>query len=145
MKTHLSKRNNVASLLAFVSGILLILSGTNGADSLDFIREITLSIINITLVEKLFILMIALASFGGLTVILGGFLIRKNKILWARLLIRLGSGVGLISMLIKAFTTTMSGDVMFPSLFSLATGGILLAFAAQLVSKKDNSKNYFND
>ncbi|MBN1175662.1 hypothetical protein JXA48_03385 [Candidatus Woesearchaeota archaeon] len=131
----IDRRNKLASFLAIVSGAMLIASGTTGVSSWQRIHDATIAVINIPLVERLFFLVFILASLGGLTVIWGAILIRKNFVRTGKLLIWLGSGIGLVSLLVDLFTTVSNDGLSLAILFSLAPLGVLLSFVAQIIAK----------
>jgi hypothetical protein len=130
-----SRRNRIASLIAYVSGAMLIASGSTGVSSLQKVRDATLAIVNIPLIQRMFVLVLILASLGGLTVIIGGTLIKNNFVRTGKIFLWIGSGVGLVSLMVNLFTTASAEGLSLVVLFSLSSMGVLLAIVAQLVAK----------
>lgn len=92
--------NSEAAILAAIAGGLLIVSGWTGAPRVD--RFFTL--LEEILGDRPFLIVLAyvfvgLASLGGFGVILGGYLIWKDRVRTGRLLILVGSGAGFFTLL----------------------------------------------
>lgn len=133
-------QNKLAAVLAYISGILLLLSGITGVDSWMKIQDLTLSLISFPLLQKVFVVVLFLSSLGGIVVILGGFLIYRNKTITGRVLVLIGSGVGIISYALSLFTTVIESGLNVGILFSIAPVAIILAVSSQLVATR--KKNY---
>ena len=134
---YVSRRNRIAAFMAYIAGVLLIVSGTTGVASWERIQKFALTIVDIPLVKTLFILALVLASLGGVTVIVGGLLIKRNFVRTGKFLIWLGSGIGIFSMAVNLFTTITNEGLSLVALFSLAPIGIILAFASQIIAKPE--------
>lgn len=131
------KKNLLASRLAFISGALLILTGTSGLATWNKIQTfITTHIINISLFNIIFLFLTLFSALGGLTVILGGTMLRTKNPKFGKLLILLGSGAGLIGLIISFLFSIKVGNVDLAPGISFATIGILLAITAQVIAKK---------
>lgn len=130
-------RNRLAVLLAYISGILMLLSGSTGVASLTRLKDLLLSVTEIPLIKIIFFVMLLLSSLGGVLVIIGGIFIAKRKTRLGRILIWIGSGAGIVSLAIGVFTTLVNEGLNFNALFSLAPLAIILAILAQIFAKSE--------
>ncbi len=94
------RQNTEAALLAAVAGALLIVSGWTGARPVDHFFTLLEGIFG----ERPFLIILAyvfvgLASLGGFAVVLGGYLIWKDRVRTGRILILVGSGAGFFTLL----------------------------------------------
>jgi hypothetical protein len=75
------KKNNTAMIIAIIAGLLLLLSGISGITTWENIQDIvTEHIIDNYMIGIVFAILIFIASLGGISVIIGGILIGKEKI-----------------------------------------------------------------
>ena len=74
---------------------------------------------------------------GGLTVIIGGITILINHVTTGRILIGLGSGAGILMLIILAITliTTQQIAALIAEYSTIGWTGILLAFIAIFIAK----------
>ena len=137
----MKKNNALAKKLAIISGILLLLSGGSGVATLQTLAGLIFSFIpQYKLLQWIFIILMIFASFGGITVMIGGFLIGKHKVTLGRLMIQLGSGMGVIGLVLTIILAIMHNSIMFGSFFSIGTLGVILGAIAILVAKSPKSK-----
>jgi hypothetical protein len=69
-----------AMIFAYTSGILLLISGVSGAATWEFIKEVvTVYFHQSLIVEIIFMILIVIASLGGIAVICGNLLINKKQ------------------------------------------------------------------
>jgi hypothetical protein len=92
--------NSEAAILAGIAGGLLIFSGWTGARPVDHFFTLLEGIFG----DRPFLIVLAyvfvgLASLGGFGVILGGYLIWKDRVRTGRILILVGSGAGFFTLL----------------------------------------------
>ncbi len=127
--------NVIAFWLATASSLFLFLSGTTGVSGLTQIEEIAFKYANLPYMNILFVLAFIFASFGGITVLIGGILILKNKVTFGDLLIALGSGAGIISFLFTLFISSKAANVPIYSHLSFSSLGVIFALAAQFMSR----------
>lgn len=134
---------NISLALAVTSALFLIISGTTGAVSWIKTKNLILNYISSPILELPFIALTAIASFGGLSVLLGGILIYRENFFGGRLLIGLGSGAGIISLTtnIIAAVSVNARIGPFDSFLSLSSLGIIFALASQISSLKINKSN----
>lgn len=94
-------RNKEAALLATIAGVLLLVSGWTGARPVDRFFALLEGIFGTRpLLIVLAYIFVGLASLGGVTVILGGSLIWKDRVRTGRILILVGSGAGFFTLLL---------------------------------------------
>ena len=130
------KSNKTAKRLAIIAGILLLLSGITGVGFIERIGWFVSTITTNYLVMLSFTILLLIASFGGLTVIVGGILIGRSKVTLGIILIRLGSGVGILSLIAQAFLAIYSKNLSITSITSIAAIGIILSVIAPFYAKK---------
>ncbi|MEX2722111.1 MAG: hypothetical protein Q6362_011975 [Candidatus Wukongarchaeota archaeon] len=132
--------------LAFLSGILFLL--TTLYASTEMWEEVTEWLSDeypdYEDVFKGFLLVILfLASLGGITIILGGILIGKERLSLGKFLIAIGAGFGLISVILAFVTLGMKDGIVdgterFIELFlPLQWLAIILAIFARKYAKKE--------
>jgi hypothetical protein len=93
--------NDQAALAAVLSGALLILSGYTGVRSVDrFFSLLTDLLGNRPFLIVLAYVFIGVASLGGFAVLMGGYLIWKDRVRLGRIIILIGSGAGFFTLLL---------------------------------------------
>jgi hypothetical protein len=140
-------RNRLAAGIAFISGILFLISGYKANLAVyDLIGEQ----IRLHTAQELWAYAVApigflafLSQLGGLTVLIGAALFAANRVNWGKFLVMLGTGQGLFSILLYIISRLLSSDgwnnldnnyIIW--LVTSATGlGILFAIISQSVSK----------
>lgn len=129
-------KNSTAGNLAVAGGVLLLITGITGVATWHKISGfISTTVLGDYLPGNLFPILILIASLGGIVVIIGGLLIRKDKIRIGKLLITIGVGMGLIGFVFSALYPIMSGDSLGFVGFGLGTVGIILTIAARTMAK----------
>jgi len=77
----MDSRNSKAIIVAVFAGILLLISGVSGLATWEAIKNfVTDNVIDNYIVQIIFVVLIFIASLGGISVIIGGLLIGKDKI-----------------------------------------------------------------
>ena len=95
------RQNSEAALLAAIAGGLLLVSGWTGARPVDRFFTLLEDIFGTRpLLIVLAYLFVGLASLGGFAVLLGGYLIWKDRVRTGRFLILVGSGAGIFTLLL---------------------------------------------
>jgi hypothetical protein len=144
-------RNRLAAGVAFVSGILFLISGYKA--NLAIYHLIQNEIVVYTAKEFLMFVLIPvgvlalLSQLGGITVLIGAGLFAANRINLGKFLVAVGTGQGLLTVLLRILSGLWSGsgspiDNNYISwLTSSASGlGVLFAVISQTLSKgKDES------
>ncbi len=133
----MSSKKKQAMIIAILAGILLLISGFSGLATWEAIRNfVTTNIVNNFVVQIIFAILIFIASLGGLSVIIGGLLIGRSKIVTGKLFIVLGAGLGLIGLIISIVVALMENNFTIGSFFSLGFLGLILSIFARLMVKK---------
>ena len=114
--------------IAIFAGILLLISGVSGLATWEAIRNfVTTNIADNYIVQIIFAVLIFIASLGGLSVIIGGLLIGRNKIGTGKLFITLGAGLGLIGLIVSIVVAVMENNFTIGSFFSVGAIGLILS------------------
>ena len=123
-------------IIAIIAGILLLMSGVSGFATWETIKAfVTQNIVDNFIVQIIFTILIFIASLGGLAVIIGGFLISKEKIRSGKLFITLGAGLGLIGLIFSIVVAYMGHSLTLGSFLSLGTIGLILSIVARMMVK----------
>jgi len=134
----MDSRNSKAIIVAVFAGILLLISGVSGLATWEAIKNfVTANVIDNYIVQIIFVVLIFIASLGGISVIIGGLLIGKDKIGTGKLFISLGAGLGLIGLLVSIIIAFMENNFTIGSFFSVGAIGLILSIVARLMVKKD--------
>jgi hypothetical protein len=135
-------RRWVAVALAAVAGVLLLISGVRGpTGTYELLREqLPVFIQNqqvLQVVNVVALILIAVSLAGGLSVLVGGYLIFKNHVGTGKFFIGLGAGVGLPWLILLAVSLVTSGQVAAVTAQHSSVGwlGMILAFAARIFAK----------
>jgi hypothetical protein len=132
-----SKNRNVV-IIAFIAGILLLISGVSGVATWEAIKSFVIdNISDHSILQFIFAILIFIASLGGISVIIGGILIGKEKIRSGKLFISLGAGLGIIGLIVSIIVAIMENNLTIGSYFSIGFIGLLLSIVARLIIKKD--------
>ena len=133
----MATKTKSAMILALLAGILLLISGISGLATWETIKNfVTENIIDNTIVQFVFAILIFIASLGGLSVIAGGILIGKNKIRTGKFLILLGAGMGLVGLIFTVAVAYVEGSLTLGSFFSIGTIGLILSIIARIMVKR---------
>lgn len=131
------KKNLTILLLSFLSGILLIIAGTTGSVGvygavLSALIQSSQETIVRSVLEWIALTLVLLASLGGFSVILGGYLIYKSQMRLGKLIIGLGIGVGIPGLLlaVSAGIATQDFSVVIAQHGIIGWTGIALAILA---------------
>jgi hypothetical protein len=130
-------KNSKAMGVAIVAGILLLIAGVNGIAAWSEIeRFVTENIADNFVIQMVFVVLIFIASLGGIAVIAGGLLIGKDKVGTGKFLIALGAGLGLIGLIISIYIAYTEGSLTIGSFFSIGAIGLILSIIARMMAKK---------
>ncbi|MEA1904989.1 MAG: hypothetical protein U9M97_03815 [Candidatus Hadarchaeota archaeon] len=131
-----SKRNKTAMIIAIVAGILLLVAGMNGVAAWEAIKTfVTTHIIDNIAVQIVFAILIFIASLGGISVIIGGLLIGKNRVMTGKFIIFLGAGMGLIGLIVSTIVAVMGNPLAIGEFMSVGGIGLILSIVARVVAK----------
>ena len=137
-----SSRQWIAIALAAIAGILLLISGIRGPIGTyqllqQELPKITQNQQILQIANIIAAIFIAISLAGGVSVLAGAFLIYKNHVRTAKLLIGLGAGVGIPWLIMLAISLITTGQVaaVVAQHSSLGWIGVILAFAARTIVK----------
>ncbi|MCI4371253.1 MAG: hypothetical protein L3J78_01245 [Thermoplasmata archaeon] len=122
------RRNSEAAILAAIAGACLLLSGWTGARPVDrFFALLNEAFGPQPALIVLAYVFVGLASFGGLAVLLGGYLIWKDRVRTGRILVLLGSGAGIFTLLLFVLVNLRREEFsllasVLPIIVGIATG-----------------------
>ncbi|MDI6884371.1 MAG: hypothetical protein QMD00_04520 [Hadesarchaea archaeon] len=130
-------RNTLAMYLAIFAGVMLLGAGVTGTATWQTIRNFVLALLgDHWALVLLFQALLVIASLGGIAVIFGGALIGLGRTSVGKLFILLGTGVGLLGLLIAI---ALPGLQQGSTALALGTGtgvvGVLLSIAARTIAK----------
>ena len=133
----MASKSSQAMGIAIIAGILLLIAGISGAATWqaisDFVED---QFPGNEILEIVFVILIFIASLGGIAVIIGGLLIGKKKTKTGRLLILLGAGMGIIGLIFSIIVAYSEGNLTIGSFLSIGMIGIILSIAARMIAKK---------
>lgn len=130
------RRNFEAAVLAVVAGALLLLVGWSGVAGVDHFFELLESWFGansaLLILSRVFG---GIAALGGIAVIIGAYCLATDRVRTGRILILLGSGAGLITLLL--FLARNIASEQFSYLFAVlpAIVGVALGILAQWRAK----------
>jgi hypothetical protein len=144
------QRNQLAAVIAFISGIIFLISGYKVNVAFYYIiqKEILTNLpSNIwTLVIISIEIIVLISRLGGITVLIGAGLFAANRVNLGKLWIGIGTGQGLFTLSLRIIYDVWSGRIDLVNsyvmwLMSSATGlGILFSIIARSISKGDSEK-----
>jgi hypothetical protein len=132
----MTARNREAMWIAMIAGILLFISGTNGAAAWETIKEfVNDHFADNIIIQYIFVVLIFIASFGGISVIAGGLFIGKDKGGTGKFLIALGAGIGFIGLIFSCYVAYKEGNLTIGSFCSVGALGIVLSIVARFIAR----------
>ena len=130
------KLNSQAALLAAIGGVLLIVVGYSGVRGVDHFFDWLVAIFGPRpLLLELSRVFGGIASLGGIAVLLGGYLIFKDRVRIGRILILIGSGAGFFTLLLFISVNLWREEFSFLVEVLPAILGVAFGVAAQLRAK----------
>ncbi len=142
-KSKRKKRSNKAACwILVISGLLMIVGGVvNGPGIIGVIGLLLLKsqILTSFLLVFLIVVIVGICAifglFGGFSVIFGAYVISKNHIRLGKLIVGLGAGGGLFTLIILVFLALSSGvimDFLWTLTHSIGAMGILLSIYGRM-------------
>ena len=142
------ERNQLAAVIAFVSGIIFLISGYKADVRFYYIIQnemLTNLPSNIwALVIVPIGIVVIISQLGGITVLVGASLFAANRVNLGKILIGIGAGQGLFTIALRIIYDVWSGRIDLANsyilwLISSATGlAILFSVIARTISSGDN-------
>jgi hypothetical protein len=131
-------KNSKAMVIAIIAGILLLIAGLSGMAAWEAIKDFVIEhVTDNEIVQYVFAILIFIASLGGISVIIGGLLIGKNKVGTGKFLITLGAGLGLIGLIFSIAVAYMEESLTIGSFLSIGAIGLILSIVARIMAKKE--------
>jgi len=132
----MASKNKAAMGVAIVAGLLLLLEGISGFATWATIKEfVTDNVTDNEIAIYIFVILIFIASLGGISVIIGGLLIGKNKVKTGKFIIALGAGLGLIGLIVSIIIGLTEGSFILNSLITLGAIGLILSIVARMMAE----------
>lgn len=138
------KKNTLPFFVSTISGILLIISGTQGYYSgigvygalISAIVQSVEDALVLSIVEFISKVPVFLASIGGFSVIIGGFLLYKSRVRIGKFMISIGAGIGIPELILALAALIASRDLSLLLQYQ-TTGwaGIALSIIARAKAK----------
>jgi hypothetical protein len=133
----MTSQNRKAMGIAIVAGILLLIAGVSGVATWETIKSfVTTHIMDNSIIQIVFVVLIFIASLGGIAVIMGGVLLGKDKIGTGKFLISLGTGFGFIGLIFSIVVAYMEDNLTISSFLTIGAIGLILSIFARLVVKR---------
>ncbi len=130
------KVNTQAAILAVAGGVLLLVVGYSGLAGVDHFFELLESWFGpqpaLLLLSRVFG---GIAALGGVAVLFGAYFISMDRVRTGRILIVLGSGAGLITLILFLARNLVSEDFSYLLAVLPAIAGIALGILAQFWAK----------
>ena len=131
------QRKDIAKWFAIIGGILLIIAGVNGVIVWETLQDFVMGLIGEnSFVETIFFVLMIFAWLGGVSVILGGYLLGRERILLGKVLIFLGAGLislGAILVIISVIMGSSDGSEGITALMPFGAAGLFLSFIALFI------------
>ncbi len=132
------KLNAQAALLAAIGGVLLLIVGYSGVRGVDHFFDWLVAVFGPhPLLLELSRVFGGIASLGGIAVLLGAYLILKDKVRLGRILILVGSGAGFFTLLLFIFVNLWREEFSYLVEVLPAILGIAFGIAAQFRAKAE--------
>jgi len=134
----MASKNSKAMGIAIVAGILLLIAGLSGMAAWSAIKEFVIEhVADNEIIQYVFVILIFIASLGGIAVIIGGLLIGKDKIRTGKFIIALGAGLGLIGLIFSVIVAYLGESLTIGSFLSIGAIGLILSIVARMIAKKE--------
>jgi hypothetical protein len=134
---NMSKRKDIAKWFAIIGGILLIIAGLNGVIVWETLRDFIIDLIGPnSFVETVFFVLMIFAWLGGISVILGGYMLGKERILIGKILIFLGAGLislGAILVIVPIIMGSSDSSEGFSGLLPIGAAGLFMSIIALFI------------
>lgn len=130
------RRNDEAAILAFIAGALFLLVGYSGARGVDHFFDLLQTWFpGRPLLDLLARILGGIASLGWIAVIAGGYLFHTDRVRIGRILVLLGSGAGLTTLILFLLVNVRreAFSVLFAVLPALV--GVVLGIAARFIAE----------
>ncbi len=130
------KRNTEAAIVAAIAGVLLLYVGLNGVAEVDKLFALLQEWFGTNEALRILAYVLgAIAALGGVAVLIGAYCVGTDRVRLGKLLITLGSGAGIITLLF--FLARNLASEQFSYLFAVlpAILGVALAIVSRFMAK----------
>ncbi len=130
------KRNTQAAIIAVIAGILLLIVGLNGVTGVDRLFALLEEWFGTNEALRILAYVLgAIAALGGVAVLIGAYFVATEHVRTGKLLITLGSGAGILTLLL--FLARNVASEQFSYIFAVlpAILGVVLAIVARSWAK----------
>ena len=135
-RRRVREANQRDMIIAIVAGILLLIAGLSGMAAMETIKSfVTENVVDNEAVQIAFIVLVLVASLGGIAVIVGGLLIDNGKVGTGKLLICLGAGLGLIGLIVSLAVAVKEESLTVGGFLSVGAIGVILSIVARAVAE----------
>lgn len=132
------RRNTQAAILAAIAGVLLLVVGYSGVRGVDHFFEWLEAVLGprplLFLLSRVFG---GIASLGGIAVLIGGYAIYRDSVRVGRILILLGSGAGLTTLILFILVNLWREAFSYLVEILPAIVGVSVGVVAQLWAKPE--------
>ena len=136
MSKSVAEANRTAGAIGILAGVLMILAGASGATAWSHILSFLEARLGSSApINMLAIVIVVIASLGGLAVIIGSALIASNHVRGGRLLMALGAGIGVIGLILFTIVSLEKQELPFVTGIGLGALGLILSIVARFKSR----------
>jgi hypothetical protein len=130
----MGETNKTAGMLAIIGGVFMLIAGVTGATAWQHLGDLAIEITGVDALGIVFQILVVMGSLGGLLVILGGLLLRAEKVGGGKALITIGAGMGIIGLLIFLIVTLLGDNPGNSLIGAMGIGfvGLILTIAARM-------------
>lgn len=130
------RRNTEAAILATIAGVLLLVAGVNGAAGVDRFFELLESWFGSNEALRIVAYVLgAIAALGGVAVLLGAYSVGTDHVRLGKILIALGSGAGLLTLLLFLAKNVTSEQFSYLYAVLPTLLGVVVAIVARFRAK----------
>ena len=124
--------NEGAALIAGIAGVFLLISGFTGASQWRRTFDLITGLLGDSpLIRVVGFGFIAFGSLGGIFVVFGAFSFKQNRVRTGRIMIWLGTGFTIATLILYVFLQVRHGEFPFAGAGVLGAAGIILSIIAR--------------
>ena len=131
------RRNDKAAILAIMAGVLFLLVGYTGARGVDHFFGLFVDVFGpVPGLRVVAFVLVSIASLGGIVVLIGAWLFHRDQFWSGQLLILLGTGAGLISLILfLVLLVTRPGRILAHETAVPVLIGVVLSVSARVIAR----------
>ncbi len=129
----MGSNNENAGLIAIIGGVLMLLAGVTGAAAWKALGDLAIEATGTESLGIVFQVLVLIGALGGLVVIIGGIMVRRESVPVGKILITIGAGLGIIGLIIFLIVTFMGDSPAGNFLAGIGLGfiGLVLTIIAR--------------